>query len=86
MCWKEECSTCKKWSWGGCGKHIDNAMNGIDMADRCLGWQKGKCPGVTNVNETACEACGQTFSAQTKESLVNVMEAHYKCSESCRPK
>lgn len=36
MCWKDKCN-CGKWTWAGCGKHIDNALKGIAEEDRCKG-------------------------------------------------
>lgn len=35
MCYKVTCATCGKASWGGCGKHIDSALKGVAMEDRC---------------------------------------------------
>jgi len=38
MCRKVKCKTCGKWTWAGCGQHIEAALEGVKNADRC------KCP------------------------------------------
>ncbi|KAI8897850.1 hypothetical protein BC833DRAFT_620851 [Globomyces pollinis-pini] len=35
MCQKTECPTCKKPTWKGCGQHIEQALAGVPVADRC---------------------------------------------------
>ncbi|KAG1656113.1 hypothetical protein FOA52_010295 [Chlamydomonas sp. UWO 241] len=35
MCFQVACTKCGKASWGGCGMHIDNALKGVPMQDRC---------------------------------------------------
>lgn len=35
MCYKLKCDKCHKWTWGGCGKHIDQALKGIPEKDIC---------------------------------------------------
>jgi hypothetical protein len=35
MCRRVSCSTCKKPSWAGCGAHIDSALSGVPMEERC---------------------------------------------------
>ena len=43
MCRKVTCPTCSKATWSGCGLHIDSALSGVDLTDRCLGWKTGVC-------------------------------------------
>ena len=43
MCMKITCPTCKKPTWTGCGKHIESALSGVAVEDRCSGWKTGKC-------------------------------------------
>lgn len=35
MCHKTKCETCKKWTWAGCGNHIQSALAGVPQQDRC---------------------------------------------------
>ena len=35
MCHKTKCGKCGKWSWWGCGYHIDGALAGVPMEERC---------------------------------------------------
>ena len=37
MCSKVICKKCKKPNWSGCGQHIEEALYGIAVADRCQG-------------------------------------------------
>ena len=37
MCVKVTCKICKKPTWSGCGEHIEEALDGIALADRCAG-------------------------------------------------
>jgi len=46
MCRKIQCPTCAKATWAGCGLHIDSALNGVAIADRCGGWATGRCTGA----------------------------------------
>jgi len=38
------CSTCQKFTWAGCGLHIEAAMKGVCEEDKCL------CPRTTGVD------------------------------------
>ena len=40
MCSKVICRQCKKPTWSGCGEHIEEALAGIALADRCQGHVK----------------------------------------------
>jgi len=31
------CKRCKKPTWSGCGQHIEEALYGVAIADRCAG-------------------------------------------------
>ena len=37
MCQKIICTKCSKWTWTGCGKHIESALKDvpIDMICKC---------------------------------------------------
>ena len=61
MCYKTQCKKCKKVTWGGCGKHIDNALAGVREEDRCEGWRTGQCTFVPDPNSAAA---GQTPSGE----------------------
>ena len=37
MCIKVTCKICKKPTWSGCSEHIEEALDGIAIADRCAG-------------------------------------------------
>lgn len=37
MCSLVKCKTCKKPTWSGCGEHIEEALAGIAVGDRCQG-------------------------------------------------
>jgi len=37
MCIKVTCKICKKPTWSGCGEHIEEALDGIAIVDRCAG-------------------------------------------------
>jgi len=35
MCSKIICNKCGKWTWSGCGKHINTALKGIPKENIC---------------------------------------------------
>ena len=35
MCSRVVCSTCKKYTWSGCGEHIDDALYGLTESQIC---------------------------------------------------
>lgn len=35
MCSKVECKECKKPTWQGCGEHVEEALHGVALEDRC---------------------------------------------------
>ncbi|KAH8806900.1 hypothetical protein DL96DRAFT_1630087 [Flagelloscypha sp. PMI_526] len=37
MCYKIECTICKKATWAGCGRHIEQALADVSKEDRCQG-------------------------------------------------
>lgn len=37
MCEKVTCRKCNKPTWAGCGEHVEQALAGIAIADRCAG-------------------------------------------------
>jgi hypothetical protein len=40
MCSLVICSQCKKPTWSGCGEHIEQALDGVAIEDRCQGHHK----------------------------------------------
>lgn len=41
MCSKRSCSNCGKASWVGCGLHVESALAGVGVEDRCPNWKQG---------------------------------------------
>ena len=35
MCSKVECKKCGKPTWQGCGEHVEEALYGVAIEDRC---------------------------------------------------
>lgn len=35
MCSRTTCPNCKKPTWTGCGKHIEEALAGVPESERC---------------------------------------------------
>jgi hypothetical protein len=35
MCSKVICSRCNKPTWSGCGEHIEEALVGVSVGERC---------------------------------------------------
>jgi hypothetical protein len=35
MCWKVVCSNCKKYTWDGCGKHIESVKKIVPPDQWC---------------------------------------------------
>lgn len=40
MCSKVICKSCKKPTWSGCGEHVEEALAGIPISERCEGHPK----------------------------------------------
>jgi hypothetical protein len=38
MCHRVQCNRCGKPTWAGCGQHIEQALAGVPVSQRC------KCP------------------------------------------
>jgi len=36
MCQKVVCQKCGKFTWAGCGKHIEQALAGVPVTQRCV--------------------------------------------------
>ena len=76
MCRKSRCE-CGKWSWVGCGQHIESALNGIPLADRCAGWKTGKCPD----NAAVMGPTGASVEANSPPQITEAMiEAKLRAS------
>lgn len=37
MCSKIKCVHCGKWTWTGCGLHVEQALKGVKEEERCQG-------------------------------------------------
>ena len=35
MCSRVTCNQCHKFTWSGCGEHIEQALAGVAVEDRC---------------------------------------------------
>ena len=35
MCSRVTCSRCKKYTWSGCGQHVNQVMAGIPKSQQC---------------------------------------------------
>jgi len=35
MCSKVVCKKCQKFTWSGCGEHIEEALHGVPADQRC---------------------------------------------------
>ncbi len=35
MCSKSVCAKCKKYTWGGCGQHLQNLFKGMKLDQVC---------------------------------------------------
>lgn len=46
MCQKTICRACGKYTWSGCGHHIESVLRGVRPDDRChCGGRGNKCTG-----------------------------------------
>ena len=36
MCQKTKCYKCGKFTWTGCGQHIEQALRGVPVDQRCV--------------------------------------------------
>eukprot|EP00438_Fugacium_kawagutii_P029524 Skav222750 [mRNA] locus=scaffold2390:616779:616955:- [translate_table: standard] len=43
MCRKVKCKGCGKYTWSGCGQHVESSLRSIPEDQRCGGWRKGVC-------------------------------------------
>jgi len=37
MCSRVTCGICKKYTWSGCGQHVEEALAGVPESERCAG-------------------------------------------------
>lgn len=70
MCMKIECSSCHKATWRGCGMHIESALSGVPLYDRCPGWPTGKCSATSTGSKS--KAIHDDESALKKKDLMKV--------------
>lgn len=43
MCRKVKCKGCGKYTWSGCGQHVESSLRNVPEEQRCGGWRKGVC-------------------------------------------
>mmetsp|Transcript_30271 Transcript_30271/g.73689 ORF Transcript_30271/g.73689 Transcript_30271/m.73689 type:complete len:168 (-) Transcript_30271:62-565(-) len=90
MCWPDKCKSCGKTTWSGCGLHIDKAMEGVPMKDRCDGWEVGSCPKRMSQSPLigSCKYCEIGMTASTQLKLCEILIYHMQSEEgkSCREK
>ncbi|KAI4330326.1 hypothetical protein MLD38_028624 [Melastoma candidum] len=36
MCYKVECKKCGKYTWAGCGKHLNSVYSSIEKGKHCM--------------------------------------------------
>lgn len=36
MCYKVLCKDCNRWTWAGCGQHVQQVMVNIPLDQRCI--------------------------------------------------
>ncbi|GMY11628.1 isoform 2 of nuclear autoantigenic sperm protein [Fagus crenata] len=62
MCFKVDCKTCGKTSWGGCGKHLPTLFASIDQGKHCLcrSWPGVVMPSKETTSDQASQDCGST--------------------------
>jgi hypothetical protein len=41
MCVQVTCNSCQKPTWEGCGEHVEDALFGVAVEDRCPGHDNG---------------------------------------------
>eukprot|EP00978_Attheya_sp_CCMP212_P019923 scaffold56580_cov52-Attheya_sp.AAC.2 len=41
MCHKTKCRSCGRPTWSGCGAHIESALRGVKIEQRCPNWENG---------------------------------------------
>ena len=44
MCRPVRCRSCGKTTWAGCGDHIEQALYGVALEDRCPGHEDQHAP------------------------------------------
>jgi len=44
MCRPVRCRSCGKTTWAGCGDHIEQALYGVALEDRCPGHEDQNAP------------------------------------------
>ena len=71
MCFKVQCPTCHKATWQGCGKHIESALHGVPMYDRCQGWPTGKCSGAAGSKVHVAQGGAATKKNASKELVMD---------------
>ena len=71
MCWADQCGSCKKMTWAGCGKHIDNALKDVNLSNRCPGWSAGKSDAFRQHSQLPDRRQGQAGRPEEIARVVN---------------
>jgi hypothetical protein len=68
MCRKVKCNKCSRPTWTGCGLHVQSALSGVAIENRCPGWEGGygNCPGVPLASSEAKGIAQPVESAETQ--------------------
>jgi hypothetical protein len=62
MCRKVKCNSCDKYTWAGCGMHIQSALAGVVEDERCPNWKKGASSPCGPPNEKYSSNVFSTFT------------------------
>uniref|UniRef100_A0A7S2QSK9 Uncharacterized protein n=1 Tax=Norrisiella sphaerica TaxID=552664 RepID=A0A7S2QSK9_9EUKA len=83
MCHRTNCRQCGKYTWAGCGYHIESALAGTSIEQRCMGWQVGHCPEKKEKLERNCKYCNEPVEAGSRLEMRQKLQSHYKAKSSC---
>eukprot|EP00823_Brevimastigomonas_motovehiculus_P003022 TRINITY_DN1816_c0_g3_i2.p1 TRINITY_DN1816_c0_g3~~TRINITY_DN1816_c0_g3_i2.p1 ORF type:complete len:201 (+),score=106.70 TRINITY_DN1816_c0_g3_i2:113-715(+) len=65
MCFKVKCKTCQKWTWGGCGNHIEQALSGVKKEDRCTCKEEKKESTTTTSSSSSSTSSSSSSSSDS---------------------
>ena len=77
MCHKVMCQTCQKATWVGCGLHIEAALAGTSLNERCAGWKTGVCQPVENKPENNPSTTTTTSTTTTVHEMPEILTPSY---------